>query len=432
MSKYNVWANAAIRSSILWGLTLSAGFFAAIHTHAITDAMVIRYLAGHWVEYVETVMFCVGLSALVLKGIDLLGQRHHVDDELIGEVHEGGQEPEAAVELLQHVHERRDGNSYLVRRIRETLDLVRRTGSAEGIEDHLKYLSELDASRAAQSYGLVRFVVWAIPIMGFLGTVIGITVAIASLNPTQLDDITGVVSGLGTAFDTTASALALSMVLMFLQFLVDSLEQSLLEKVDENVWASLTGRFQSLGSTDGSAIAIARLGDAIGRSTAKLLDAQAESWRRLEQSAGERMEEFATVSGAQMSSGLATALDQTLSKWTKSLVEAQESLMSQRETRWEVAGETMAVAMRSVERQHEALQQQGLLLSSVVDATRDLRSLEQALEDNLNAVVNSGKFDETMLTLAAAIQLFASRVGAEGTAWPRVALATKKSSRKTA
>lgn len=432
MSKYNVWANAAIRSPILWGLTLSAGFFAAIHTHVITDSMVIRYLAGHWVEYVETVMFCVGLSALVLKGIDLLGQRYHVDDELIGEVPEGGQEPEAAVELLQHVQERRDENSYLVRRVRETLDLVRRTGSAEGIEDHLKYLSELDASRAAQSYGLVRFVVWAIPIMGFLGTVIGITVAIASLSPTQLDDITGVVSGLGTAFDTTASALALSMVLMFLQFLVDRLEQSLLGKVDENVWASLTGRFQSLGSTDGSALAIARLGDAIGRSTAKLLDAQAESWRRLEQSAGERMEEFATMSGAQMSSGLATALDQTLSKWTKSLVEAQESLMSQRETRWEVAGETMAVAMRSVERQHEALQQQGLLLSSVVDATRDLRSLEQALEDNLNAVVNSGKFDETMSTLAAAIQLFASRVGAEGAAWPRVVLNSKKSSRKTA
>ena len=432
MSKYNVWANAAIRSPILWGLTLSAGFFAAIHTHVITDAMVIRYLAGHWVEYVETVMFCVGLSALVLKGIDLLGQRYHVDDELIGEVPEGGQGPDAAVELLQHVQERRDENSYLVRRVRETLDLVRRTGSAEGIEDHLKYLSELDASRAAQSYGLVRFVVWAIPIMGFLGTVIGITVAIASLSPTQLDDITGVVSGLGTAFDTTASALALSMVLMFLQFLVDRLEQSLLGKVDENVWASLTGRFQSLGSTDGSALAIARLGDAIGRSTAKLLDAQAESWRRLEQSAGERMEEFATMSGAQMSSGLATALDQTLSKWTKSLVEAQESLMSQRETRWEVAGETMAVAMRSVERQHEALQQQGLLLSSVVDATRDLRSLEQALEDNLNAVVNSGKFDETMSTLAAAIQLFASRVGAEGAAWPRVVLNSKKSSRKTA
>lgn len=294
----------------------------------------------------------------------------------------------------------------------ETLDLVRRTGSAEGIEDHLKYLSELDASRAAQSYGLVRFVVWAIPIMGFLGTVIGITVAIASLSPTQLDDITGVVSGLGTAFDTTASALALSMVLMFLQFLVDRLEQSLLGKVDENVWASLTGRFQSLGSTDGSALAIARLGDAIGRSTAKLLDAQAESWRRLEQSAGERMEEFATMSGAQMSSGLATALDQTLSKWTKSLVEAQESLMSQRETRWEVAGETMAVAMQR-RTSARALQQQGLPLSSVVDATRDLRSLEQALEDNLNAVVNSGKFDETMSTLAAAIQLFASRVGAE-------------------
>ena len=84
-----------------------------------------------------------------------------------------------------------------------------RTGSADWLEDHLKYLSDVDAASAARSYGLVRFIVWAIPIMGFLGTVIGITVAIANLSPTQLENISGVVAGLGTAFDTTATALGL-------------------------------------------------------------------------------------------------------------------------------------------------------------------------------------------------------------------------------
>jgi hypothetical protein len=86
---------------------------------------------------------------------------------------------------------------YLERRLREALDLVVRTGEADSLEDHLKYLSDLDAARAAQSYGLVRFVIWAVPIMGFLGTVIGITEAIAQLSPTQLDNISGVVAGLG-------------------------------------------------------------------------------------------------------------------------------------------------------------------------------------------------------------------------------------------
>jgi len=39
----------------------------------------------------------------------------------------------------------------------------------------LKYLSDLDAAHAQAGYGLFRVIVWAIPITGFLGTVIGIT-----------------------------------------------------------------------------------------------------------------------------------------------------------------------------------------------------------------------------------------------------------------
>ena len=43
--------------------------------------------------------------------------------------------------------------SCLVRRLRESLDLVLRTGTADKLDDHLKYLADLDAARAAQSYG---------------------------------------------------------------------------------------------------------------------------------------------------------------------------------------------------------------------------------------------------------------------------------------
>ena len=210
-----------LRSPLLWGGALAFCFFALIHGGIVTDANVIRYLAGHWVEYVEVIMFGVGFSALVIKGIDLMRQRSGVTDVLLEAAPEGGNNPVDAEALVASLPAPDERGGYLPRRLRESLDLVVRTGTAESLEDHLKYLADLDAARAAQSYGLVRFVIWAIPIMGFLGTVIGITVAIASLSPTQLENISGVVAGLGTAFDTTATALALSMVLMFLQFITD-------------------------------------------------------------------------------------------------------------------------------------------------------------------------------------------------------------------
>jgi len=242
VSKLNVLSALLLRSPLLWGGALSFTFFALIHGGVITDANVIRYLAGHWVEYVETALFCVGLAFLALHLGSLVRQSRRVGDEMLEAATEGGVDPAEAAALSASIPESAVG--YLPRRLREALDLVIRTGSADDLENHLKYLSDLDASRASQGYGLVRFVIWAIPIMGFLGTVIGITEAIACLSPTQLDNISGVVAGLGTAFDTTATALALSMVLMFLQFLIDRYEQSLLGKVDEAAWESLAGRFQ--------------------------------------------------------------------------------------------------------------------------------------------------------------------------------------------
>jgi biopolymer transport protein ExbB/TolQ len=233
VSKVNALSALLIRSPLLWGGALSFFFFALIHSGVIRDANVVRYLAGHWVEYVEVVLFCVGLAALAIKALDIAAQRRTVADDVLPEIPAGGQNPLEAAELQASLPEAGAGEeTAVVRRLRDALDLVVRTGTADGLEDHLKYLSDLDAARAAASYGLVRFVVWAIPIMGFLGTVIGITVAIASLSPTQLENISGVVAGLGTAFDTTATALALSMVLMFVQFLIDRSEQKLLGAVD--------------------------------------------------------------------------------------------------------------------------------------------------------------------------------------------------------
>ncbi|NBW97760.1 MAG: hypothetical protein EBR28_13795, partial [Planctomycetia bacterium] len=299
--------------------------------------------------------------------------------------------------------------TYLERRLGEALDLVVRTGSADSLEDHLKYLSDLDAARAAQSYGLVRFVIWAVPIMGFLGTVIGITEAIAQLSPTQLENISGVVAGLGVAFDTTATALALSMVLMFLQFVIDRREQALLGAVDESAWEALAGRFQSGEGVDATALAVSRLGDAVGRGSTRLLEAQEQSWRALEKSATGSIEKVFEGAAGRFEAALSRSLDGTLDRWTESLVQAQSHLASAREDRWARAADSLTAAMRSFEQHQRTLAGQAELLAQVVDATRDLAALERSLESNLSALADSGRFEETLATLSAAVQLLAAR-----------------------
>jgi hypothetical protein len=50
-------------------------------------------------------------------------------------------------------------------------------------------------------------------------------------------------------------------------------------------------------------------------------------------------------------------------------------------------------------------------LGKVVDATRDISALERSLDANLNTLASAGRFDETLATLAAAVQLLAARAG---------------------
>jgi biopolymer transport protein ExbB/TolQ len=413
VSKVNALSAALLRSPLLWGGALAFCFFALIHGGVITDANVIRYLAGHWVEYVETAMFCVGLAALAIKGADLFRQRQRLGGaDLLPAIPAGGAEPATAAALVADLPQGEAGGDYLVRRLREALDLVVRTGSADGLEDHAKYLSDLDAARAAQGYGLVRFVIWAIPIMGFLGTVIGITVAIASLSPTQLENISGVVAGLGTAFDTTATALALSMVLMFVQFAIDRAETKLLAEVDERAWTALAGRFQSLGGAEGTALAIARLGETLGRGSARLLESQEQAWQALERTAAAGVRQLLDEAGDRIQISLSRSLDASLGRWAEALVEVHDEAAARREARWTEAAESLVTAVRGLERQQDALAGQTALLGEVVGATRDIATLERALDANLATLSATGRFEETLATLAAAVQLLAARPAA--------------------
>src|SRR5207244_8605518 len=125
------------------------------------------------------------------------------------------------------------------------LEFVHSRGSANQLDDHLRSLADADALVHEESYSLLRFITWAIPILGFLGTVLGITGAISGVTPEILErSLSHVTDGLALAFDTTALALGLTMLLMFSSFLVERAEQSVLEAVDRYADREFAPRFE--------------------------------------------------------------------------------------------------------------------------------------------------------------------------------------------
>jgi biopolymer transport protein ExbB/TolQ len=74
---------------------------------------------------------------------------------------------------------------------------------------------EAESSRLDSELSMVRYITWAIPSIGFIGTVRGIGSALGQAHEAMAGNIAGVTASLGVAFNSTFIALLISMVVMF-------------------------------------------------------------------------------------------------------------------------------------------------------------------------------------------------------------------------
>ena len=72
------------------------------------------------------------------------------------------------------------------------------------------------SERLESELSIIRYIAWAIPSVGFLGTVRGIGDALGQAHKAVEGDIIGVTESLGVAFNSTFIALCISIVLMFI------------------------------------------------------------------------------------------------------------------------------------------------------------------------------------------------------------------------
>ncbi len=102
---------------------------------------------------------------------------------------------------------------------RALLNALRRFSSTRNIQDvssSTHTICESEADRLESELAMIRYISWAIPSIGFIGTVRGIGEALAQADKAVQGDIAGVTQSLGVAFNSTFIALLISIFLMFL------------------------------------------------------------------------------------------------------------------------------------------------------------------------------------------------------------------------
>jgi hypothetical protein len=127
----------------------------------------------------------------------------------------------------------------LFRRMDMALSNLGNIGEVRDVGAVLEGQAEADASGVDSSFTVVRALIWTIPILGFIGTVIGLSRAIGSFTAVLAEAGTDaasiksklgpVVAGLATAFETTLVALLVAVAIQLLSTWVYKREETMLD-----------------------------------------------------------------------------------------------------------------------------------------------------------------------------------------------------------
>ena len=395
-------------SVYICGFVVTAAFYATVPFAPGIGPFVQRYFCSHPIEIGSTILFFSGMTILLHRLLRIRSERSGA----AAIEHSAAATSESGIAALQEWIESQPENlrrGSMLERVHGALQYVSGSGT-QGLEQHLRYLAELAGDRLHQGYALVRTITWAIPILGFLGTVHGITIAIANLTPEQLDtSLPEVVGGLEAAFDTTALALAMSIVLVFTAFKTERNEQDILNTVEQFGIDQILPHFPSEATTTALAIPHAEqwqeqcleLQTAWSatlnghfNTLAGQLDSEVESTLKLHRTTAEESQQ---VLSATMQESAARYAD---------VISSSINGLSSRVEQWQQA---MLVTSSSAAEQTEALHSLGRTLLKMQDSEERLITLQAQLNENIQAVQTVEALEEAVSSLSAAVNLLTTK-----------------------
>lgn len=225
----------------LWPIAWSGGKMTYIGRLFIGTSTLAQ---GGWVPIAEVFLFFWAIGMLVEKWLKIRRQQRGLLYDVLP-MSIGDTITLANIDaFIAHIRSlpKDSVGSFLVTRCVRGLEHFRVRKSAADTATMLSSQSDLDASSVDSSYTMFHVFIWAIPILGFLGTVIGVSTAVGSFTDTlegssdigaMKTALKGITGGLATAFDTTLVALAMAMILTFPVSGLQKYEGDLVGQVDE-------------------------------------------------------------------------------------------------------------------------------------------------------------------------------------------------------
>jgi biopolymer transport protein ExbB/TolQ len=167
--------------------------------------------------------------------------------------------PASAERVLENLYKSVDDPKHflLTRRIYVALANLKNMGNIGDVDKVLGTQADNDESIVDTSYTILKGFVWAIPVLGFIGTVLGLSVALGAFGDVlsnaeemvelkiALQCVTG---GLSTAFETTLEGLVSALCIQMLMTGMQRKEEQFLDACRDYCQKNIVGRLRLINN----------------------------------------------------------------------------------------------------------------------------------------------------------------------------------------
>jgi len=386
-------------------------FYVLMSQPSMHGTLLHRYTSEHPVEYVIVALFIWGVVDILFKVSafppEMLALRKQWIPPREGRVPIS----QAAVWLGEiKARPRWLQDSRIAQRLIRALQYLIDNGSAEDYRAHLEYLEIQSEEAQHAKYGLVRFVIWVSPVLGFLGTVIHFGMALSDISVNDMTErLPQVVSALGAAFNTSTTALVAATTMMFAAFVCERADRRIETTINRLVERELTTRFEMSDPGTAPFVHVVQTANkAALTAVEQVLRQQLEAWLNATNAMRANADEVRRRDS------------QSWQKMCEAVVELHDQAETRRDERFErLLGRLEAGQQKQAAETHENIERlqtirndiAGLIaaVGDVANGERKLVELQTSLAENLRMLRETQQIDEALHGLSAAIHLLTAR-----------------------
>jgi biopolymer transport protein ExbB/TolQ len=238
-------AFAFLIGALLTGILYALMLFVFIHLPVVSKvATIYMRPTNQFAVIPATFFFFGGIAILFLKGKKIKFQERALKLSAVPAEPEFILTETTAATVLARIHALVDQPRHfvLLNRIDRALSNFKNIGQVNDVSAILRAQAQNDEDQVASSYTVVNGLVWAIPVLGFIGTVLGLSLAIGRFTQTlqAAGDLTliraslqGVTGGLATAFESTLVALTFTLILQLVITFQQKREMAFLDECND-------------------------------------------------------------------------------------------------------------------------------------------------------------------------------------------------------